>query len=147
MHHKIEFKTAIRGHHIYEDTWVPCLGQDLMCRTNTREEAMEYDNHAIDIYKSENSKSLVGHLPMELSCLLTNFLNAGAENKLHAIVIGKRKREMGLFVPAKYVAVTKDKRFAEILVNKLLEKKEKHPNFELEVITNDVFYSVTKWEI
>ena len=39
---------------------------------------------------------------------------------------------------AKYVAMTKDKRFTEILVNKLLEKKEKHPNFELEVITNDV---------
>ena len=40
-----------------------------------------------------------------------------------------------------------DKRFTEILVNKILEKKEKHPNFELEVITNDVFYSVTKWEM
>ena len=48
---------------------------------------------------------------------------------------------------AKYVAMTKDKRFTEILVNKLLEKKEKHPNFELEVITNDVSYSVTKLEI
>ena len=39
---------------------------------------------------------------------------------------------------AKYVTMTKDKRFTEILVNKLLEKKEKHPNFELEVITDDV---------
>ena len=48
---------------------------------------------------------------------------------------------------AKYVAMTKDKRCTEILGNKLLEKKEKYPNFELEVITNDVSYSVTKWEI
>ena len=48
---------------------------------------------------------------------------------------------------AKYHAMTKDKRFNEIIVNKLLEKREKHPNFELEVITNDVSYSVTKWEI
>ena len=48
---------------------------------------------------------------------------------------------------AKYVAMTKDKRFTEILVNKLLEKKQKHPNFELEVVTNDVSYSVTKGEI
>ena len=46
---------------------------------------------------------------------------------------------------ARYVAMSKDKRFTEIL--KLLVKKEKHPHFELEVITNDVSYSVTKWEI
>ena len=84
-----------------------------MYRTDTREEAMEYDKHAIGIYKSENSKSLVGYLPMVISCLLTNFLNAGSENKHQAIVIGKRKGEMGLIVPAKYFAVTKDKRFAE----------------------------------
>ena len=48
---------------------------------------MEYDKHAIGIYKSENSKSLVGHLPMEISCLLTNVLNAGSEKKLEAICI------------------------------------------------------------
>ena len=65
--------------------------------------------HAIGIYKSENSKSLVGHLTMEMSCLLTNFFNAGSENKHQAMVIGKSKVEMGLIVPAKYVAVTKEK--------------------------------------
>ena len=65
-----------------------------MCRTDNRDEVMEYDKHAIGIYKSENSKSLVGHLPMEISCLLTNFLNAGSEHKLQAIIIGNRKIEI-----------------------------------------------------
>ena len=84
---------------------------------------------------------------MEVSCLLTNFLNATSDNKLEAHITGKRKREMGLIVPAKYVAITKDKIYAEILMNKLYEKKEKYPHFELEVITNRLFRSVTKYEI
>ena len=52
-----------------------------------------------------------------------------------AVVTGKRKREVGLVVPAKYVALTKNKTFANILLEKLTEKKRKHSNFEFDIIT------------
>ena len=121
------------------------LGQNLICRTDTREEAIEHDKNAIGVFKSGDQETLVGHLPIEISCLLTNFLKAAPENKLDAIAVGKRKREVGLIVPAKYVPLTKNKTFANILFNKL-QKKKKHPNFELDVITTTVT-NVTKCKI
>ena len=106
MNNTIEFQTAIRGHHIYKDVWVPRIGQNLIliCKTDTREEAMEYYKKCHWCFKSDDPETLVGHLPIEISCLLTYFLEASPENKLNAIVIGKRKREFGLLVPAKYAA-------------------------------------------
>ena len=86
---------------------------------------------------------MVGHLSIEISCLLTYFLKASPENKLNAIVIGKRKREVGLVVPAKYAALTKNKTFANALAGKLQEKKKKHPNFEFEITTATVTKVVT----
>ena len=144
MSFKIEFRTAIRGHHIYKDTWTPHVGQKLICKTDTREEAIEYDQNAIGVFKTTDEiTQLVGHLPIELSCLLTNFLNAAPKNKLNAFVIGKRKREVGLVVPAKYVALTGSKIFGNILLEKLKERKEKHPNFELDIITTSVINTST----
>ena len=92
---------------------------------------------------SDDPETLVGHLPIEISCLLTYFLEASPEKKLNAIVIGKRKREVGLVVPAKYATVTKNKTFANVLVGKLQEKKRKHPNFESEITTTTVTKVVT----
>ena len=66
------------------------------------------------------------------------FLRSIPENKLNAIVIGKRKREVGLVVPAKYAALTKNKTFANALAGKLQEKKRKHPNLEFEITTTTV---------
>ena len=43
MNYRIEFQKAIRGHHINKDVWVPRIGQNLISKTDTREEAMEYD--------------------------------------------------------------------------------------------------------
>ena len=116
---------------------------NLICKTDTREEAMEYDKNAIGVFKSDDPETLVRHLPIEISCLLTYFLEASPENKLNAIVIGKRKREAGLVVPAKYAALTKNKTFAIVLARKLQEKKRKHPNFESEITTTTVTKVVT----
>ena len=129
MNYSIEFQTAIRGHYIYKDVWVPRIVQNLVCKADTREEAMEYDKNAIGVFKSDEPESLVGRLPIEISCLLTYFLEASPENKLNAIVIGKGKREVGLVAPAKYAALTKNKTFANVLAEKLQEKKRKHPNY------------------
>ena len=143
MNNSIEFQTAIRGHHIYKDVWVPGIGQNLVCKTDTQEEAMEYDKNAIGVFKSDDPETVVGHLPIEISCLLTYFLEASPENKLNAIVIGKRKLEVGLVVPAKYAALTKNKTFANVLAGRLQEKKRKHRNFEFEITTATVTKVVT----
>ena len=126
MEYKIEFQTTIRVHHIYKDVWVPLRGQELVCKADNREEAIEYDKNAIGVFKTGDPEALVGHLPKELSCLLKYFLEASPGNNLIAVVTGKRKREVGLVVPAKYVALTKKKTFANILLEKLTEKKRKH---------------------
>ena len=120
--------------HIYKNVWVPRIGQNLICKSDTREEAMEYDKNAVGVFKSDDPETLVGHLPIEISCLLTYFLEASPENKLNAIVIGKRKREVGLVVPAT---------FANVLAGKLQKKKRKHPTFEFEITTTTVTKVVT----
>ena len=65
-----------------------------MCKTDTPEEATEYYKLAIGVFKSGNKETLVGHLPVEISCLLTYFLKAAPENKLDAIVAGNRKLDL-----------------------------------------------------
>ena len=68
MGYKIEFQTAIQGHHIYKDVWVPLIGQELICKADNREEATEYDKNTIGFFKPGDPETLVGHLPIELSC-------------------------------------------------------------------------------
>ena len=104
---------------------------------------MEYDKNTIGVFKSDDPETLVGHLPIEISCLLTYFLEASPENKLNAIVIGKRKRKVGLVVPAKYAALTKKQNICKCFSRKLLENKRKHPNFEFEITTTIVTKVVT----
>ena len=75
-----------------------------------RGEAMEYDKNAIGVYRTPSEseqKMLVGHVPIELSSLMNNFLKANDSKKLVVKVSGKGKREVGLFVPAKFKALTK----------------------------------------
>ena len=43
---------------------------------------------------------------------------------MRAEVAGKRKREIGLVVPVKYIATTDDFKFAEVLLKNLNEKKK-----------------------
>ena len=83
--------------------------------------------------QSNVKKTLAGHVPIELSHLLKNFLEAG--NELCAQVTGKRKREVGLVVPAKFTALTSELRIARILERELTARAEKYSHFELNNIT------------
>ena len=77
MFYQIEFKTAIRGHHVYKQTWTPSLGEILQCKKDNRQEALDHDEHAVGVYKFESDDvetMLVGHVPIELSMLLSRFL-------------------------------------------------------------------------
>ena len=71
----------------------------------------------------EESEQLIGHIPTEISQQISYFLEAATTNTMTAVVTGKRKREIGLVVPAKYVAYTENKKHAQILIKKLLEKQ------------------------
>ena len=97
-------------------------------------EAMEYHKNAIGVYRTPSEseqKMLVGHVPIELSSLMNNFLKANDLNKLVAKVSGKRKLEIGLVVPAKFKALMKEYRLAKILDKQLQARKEKYTHFEI----------------
>ena len=123
MYYRVSFETVIRGHRVYKYTWNPQINQVLQCKEDTRAEAKEYDANAISVYviKPDNNKTLAGHVPIELSHLLSYFLQANAENQLVTQVTGKRKREVGLVVPAKFTAFTPELRNARILERELNE--------------------------
>ena len=123
--HRIKFQSLIRGHHVYKNVWSPYIGETLIAHPDNREEAQEYDKYAIGIYKKNNdgSEELVGHAPIELSSLLYHFLQASAENCVNVEIIGKRKREVGLVVPAKYDALTKNKKISMVLEKELSKRK------------------------
>ena len=106
---------------MYKYTWTPQINQVLQCEEDTRAEAKEYDANAIGVYviKADANKTLAGHVTIELSHLLSYFLQANAENQLVAQVTGKRKREVGLVVPAKMTAFIPELRNAKILEREL----------------------------
>ena len=116
-YHRVKFQSIIRGLHVYKSIWSPYTGETLMAYPDDRLEALEYDKCAIGAYKikekekdMEEQKELVGHVPVELSSLIYHFLNATSKNRMTVEVTGKRKREVGQVVPAKFNALTKDKK-------------------------------------
>ena len=124
--HQIKFQSLIRGHHAYKNVWSPYKGETLIVQPDNRDEAQENDKYAVGIYKKnhDGSKELVGHAPVEFSSLLYHFLQASAENCINVEVIGKRKCEVGLVVPAKYNAFTRNKKIAMVLDEELAKHKK-----------------------
>ena len=91
------------------------------------------EKYAIGVYRelkteqieTEKERILVGNIPIEISQLLYHFRNAHSSNKLWAIPTGKRKREIGLVVPARFLAQTNDLVVAEILDKEIEQNKIK----------------------
>ena len=140
MYYRVSFETVIGGHHVYKYTWTPQINQVLQCEEDTHAEAKEYDANAIGVYmiKPDANKTLAGHVPIELSHLLSYFLQANAENQLVAQVMGKRKREVGLVVPAKFTAFTPELRNARILERELNGRASKYSRFGMKNIAINV---------
>lgn len=135
MVYHIDFECAIRGHHVYKSCWAPSVGEKLKCKKEDRKEALDYDSHALGVYKGN---LLIGHVPIEISALTDYFLKESEENYVDVTVTGKRKREVGLVVPARYTAVTTDKRTANILFEQFKKKHEKYSHFELKIVTESI---------
>ena len=138
MYCKIELCNNIRGHHVYQTGWTPEIGERLICLKDNHSEAMEYDNHAIGVYKRvdepDGKPKLVEHVPIKCSALLDYFLNADNSNKMVKAVTGKRTCEIELVVPGKFACLTKIFYLADILHDELAKKKNKYSHFELEQI-------------
>ena len=75
---------------------------------------------------------LVGHVPIELSMLLSRFLKASEKNAVEVNVCGKRRREVGLVIPGHYKARTKSRSHCKILDRELNYMKTKYSHFEIE---------------
>ena len=71
--------------------------------------------------KKDSSLVLVGHVPLELSRLVANFLGASKMNSVSAQVCRNRKREVGLIIPGLYRARMKKSKFGKILAKEITE--------------------------
>ena len=118
----MEFKSVVRGHDVYQSIWTPTVGDNLFTAPDEKEEAFSYDEFAISVYKDEKYSLLVEHLPMEISGWSYHFVKS-SENKIIVKIRGKREREIGLVVPAKFVYISKDKNCSVILEAKLEKRK------------------------
>ena len=97
---------------------------------------MEHDENEIGVYlwgKEGRDTGLVGHLPIEISKLMKHFLDADKNNLLMTTVVGKKKREVGLVIPAKYSAITSNQEINTVFNNELLERKENYKHFEIKL--------------
>ena len=86
----------------------------------------------IGIFKTnQDDECLVGHVPIEISSLLYHFLREDKSNSINVKVIGKRKREVGLAIPATFIAHTENQRTAEIFNTELAKRRKMFTTFEL----------------
>ena len=117
-----------------DTTWTPKADDELESHEDTRKEAKDYNGHAVGLFKTPSrgeNETLVGHVPIETSSLIDYFLKANKSNSISAQVIGKRKREVGLVVPARFTACTANRRRAQILESELNKCKAKFVHLEL----------------
>jgi len=95
------------------------IGQILIAKSDERREALHDDNYSIGIFKRSEEDTttltLVGNVPVELSTLLNQIVKADTGNASYVEITGKRKREVGLVVSAKFSAQKNCSRTAKVL--------------------------------
>ena len=83
----IVFSAAVRGFHVYKMSWKP---EEEEILESLHEENNPYDVFSIKVCKSNNVRSAVGYLPMEISRITKFILQRGA--RVQRMVIGKHYR-------------------------------------------------------
>ena len=68
-----EFETSscVRGYHVYQDTWTPVIGEQLVCR---REDSNPRNRCAVAVVKAEE---IVGHVPRFILTACSLFIRQG----------------------------------------------------------------------
>ena len=62
---EFSFDPDVREFHVYKDVWNPRIGEDcLKCRHG---KGNKHDDFKIDVYRNNEMKEIVGHIP--LTCL------------------------------------------------------------------------------
>ena len=111
---------------MYKNIWSPYKQQTLIAQPENWDDAQENDKYVVGIYKKKRWLIKIIHWWCAgwVFKPIVSLLQANAENCINTEVIGKRKREVGLVVPTKYNAFTKNKKIAMVL-NKELAKHKK----------------------
>lgn len=123
VHHEESRQSCIRGFHIYQDVWLPVIGEELHCH---RETANMVDRYAVAVTKNDQ---IVGHLPKKISKLASLFIRRGGN--IVCKVTGRRRRSLdliqgGLEVPCQLYFVSEEaKEISKII--KLLDSMTKQP--------------------
>jgi hypothetical protein len=125
--HKFEFDTLIRCHHVYHGQWSDYKGKTLQTSPDPRDEARNYDEHTVGCYYEG---TLVGHIPVELSQLVKQFISKEG-NRVELMVTNKRQREVGLALPVKAKAFTSSKAHILALSDNLTQRKDIFPGLTL----------------
>ena len=130
--HETKFISIIRGHHVYKTIWNAVIGEILYVQLDHLKEALECDKCTMGIFKTNQyEECLIGHVRIETSSYLYHFLQEDKSNSIKVKVIGKRKREVGLVIPATFIAHTGNKRTAEIFNTELAKRRKMFTIFEL----------------
>ena len=82
-------------------------------------------------HKNKKEAGFVGHLPIEISKPMKQFLDVNKKNLPMANVVGKRKAEVGLVTASKYSAMVINQNITGVLNNEILKRKEKYKHFEM----------------
>ena len=98
-----------------------------VCNPDERLEVKELNVNVIGTYRKVTDKEiLVGHLPIELSKLISFFIDI-EHNHEHPIVNGKSMRETGLeSMAVQYICFTSSKRHAITIDDKVLKRKKQY---------------------
>ena len=83
MVEECETDSCIRGYHVYQDRWLPIIGERLECR---RETGNPRDAYAVAMWKGDE---IVGHVPRYISALCSLFIRHGGA--VYSIVLGERR--------------------------------------------------------
>ena len=100
---------------------------------NPKEDQTTKDIHEDKNNVGDEKEVLVGHIPIELSKLINQFLKADDSNSMTATVAGKRKPDQGLVVPSIFKYFSLNKKYSEILYEELMKKKIKYSYLELDM--------------
>lgn len=95
---------------VHKASWTPVVGEILVCKKDTHQEAAEYNSYTVGIYcKSTEGNNLIlaGHVPIELSRVIARFLGVCADNSIKVKACSKRKHGVGLILPGLHVARSK----------------------------------------
>ena len=112
--YQIEFPSTMKGHHISARFYRASTADYMECLPDTSDAAQAKDIDAIGILSK--NEQIVGHIPKNLTSLLSHFLRHGT---ITCNPTGERFYRHGLEVPCRYILKGKHYNHIKILKNEL----------------------------